>query len=356
MPSKTAHSRLAQLGVDFPFLLGPMVGISHAAFRKLVRAYTPVETQPLIFSEMLSTKKVPNESISKTKELRSYFGESHLVPQLLGNDPELIRASIERLNTLSPWGFDVNMGCPARHILQHNYGVALMGDVHYAARIVEATKKHSSVPVSVKLRGASGNIASLEALVEFTRYLQDAGADWISIHARPQSAGHKGEANWQLGSDVAKSLRIPVVVNGGIQTSHDAISIVHTLGADGAMLARAATARPWIFWQIAEDLGHSTTPLGFEGKKAPRTPEEEGQEFVRAMLLHLKFLKELFEEADFIQERIAFHAALANPWLDFGHAFWKMTTRMDGVEKLEERILDFQNRFCMRMSERIKFW
>jgi tRNA-dihydrouridine synthase len=333
-----------------------MVGISHAAFRKLVRSYTPEGVNPLIFTEMLSTKKVPHESVAKTRELRVYSGETHHVPQLLGNSLPLIEASIARLNVLNPWGYDVNMGCPAKHILQHNYGVALMGDSDYAARIVEATKKYSAVPVSVKLRGQAGMVQDIDSLVRFTRCLQNAGADWISLHARPQAQGHKGEANWQLGADVAKALNIPVVINGGIQTSADAISIVRDFGADGAMIARAAAARPWIFWQIAEDLGISAKPMHYSQAKAPRTPAEEGREFVNATIRLLEFLRELFVEEDFIQERVAFFAAMASPWLDFGHAFWKLTTRMEGVEKLHERLIEFQEKSIMKMTPRIKFW
>jgi tRNA-dihydrouridine synthase B len=349
-------SRMKALGIHFPFLMGPMVGISHAAFRKLIRSYTPARAQPLIFTEMLSTKKIPNESLAKTRELRVFGGERNFVPQLLGNDGALIRASVERLNILSPWGYDINMGCPAKHILQHNYGVALMGDPGYAARIVEFTKEATQKPVSVKLRGQAGAVQSFDALVSFTQSLERAGVDWITLHARPQSQGHKGEANWSLAAAVAKELQVPIVVNGGVQTAGEAVSLVSGGGVDGVMLARAAAARPWIFWQIAEDLGCIEAPQLHEGERAPRTPEQEGREFVRAMIRHLEYLRELFFEPDFIQERIAFHAAMATPWLDFGHAFWKMTTRLDGVEKLEERILDFQSRFEMRMTERITFW
>ncbi len=349
-------TRLDSLGISFPFMIGPMVGISHAAFRKLVRAYTPEGLNPLIFTEMLSTKQIPHESLAKTKELRIFPGEHHHTPQLLGNNPALIEASIARLNNINPWGYDINMGCPAKHILQHNYGVALMGDPSYAARITEATKRFSSIPVSVKLRGQAGAAQDVNTLIHFTQTLQNAGADWISLHARPQAKGHKGEANWQLGTEVAKALHIPVVLNGGIQTASDAISIVRDFGADGAMLARAATARPWIFWQIAEDLGITSKPKLFPLKNAPRSPAEEGQEFVRATLLLLEYLQELFTEEDFIQERIAFFTALASPWLDFGHSFWKLTTRMNGVEDLRQRICDFHEKCSLSMTEKIKFW
>ena len=35
-------------------------------------------------------------------------------------------------------------------------------------------------------------------IMKFTQQLEDAGADWISIHARLQSQKHKGYVNWEL--------------------------------------------------------------------------------------------------------------------------------------------------------------
>jgi tRNA-dihydrouridine synthase B len=349
------ETRLHTLGITFPYLIAPMVGLTHAAFRKLVRSYTPVGLEPLIFTEMLSTKMIPHESLSKTPELKVFPGEQRFVPQLLGNNSDLIQASIEKLLPLNPWGFDINMGCSVKHILKHNHGVALMGNKEYAAEIAAAAKKASPRPVSVKLRGAATAVQDEKQLIDFTLALQNAGVDWLSIHARPQSRKHKGEANWNLGAAVARELKIPVVLNGDIQTASDAISVVRNYQADGAMIGRAATARPWIFWQIAEDLGITAKPENHIGKSCPRTPLEEGREFVASTIQLLNYLEELFDNPDFICERIVFHSANAIPWLQFGHAFWKMTTKAKNPQSLREALLDFAERFEMTMTTRVQF-
>ena len=64
-----------------------------------------------------------------------------------------------------------------------------------------------------------------------------------------------GAANWDLVTQIRNSLDIPVIANGDIQTAEDALHILNNLQIDGAMIARAAVARPWILWQISEMLG-----------------------------------------------------------------------------------------------------
>jgi len=59
-PQVPSSTRLQRLGITFPAMIAPMVGISHVAFRELIRSYTPVGVRPLIFTEMLSTRRLPS--------------------------------------------------------------------------------------------------------------------------------------------------------------------------------------------------------------------------------------------------------------------------------------------------------
>src|SRR5262245_61427451 len=52
--------------VDFPILVAPMVGISHVAFRALVRSYLPAGASTLLFTEMLSSRRLPSERVGDT--------------------------------------------------------------------------------------------------------------------------------------------------------------------------------------------------------------------------------------------------------------------------------------------------
>lgn len=349
------ETRLARLGVEFPFLVAPMVGLTNVAFRQLIRSYTPVGLRPLTFTEMLSTRRLPEEKLSTTNELKTAEGESFFIPQLLGNEERYISASVFKLESVNPWGFDINMGCPVSHTLKHNWGVRLMGDRDYAAKVVEWTKKNTIKPVSVKLRGGNGDTESLEHLLDFTSSLESAGADWLTVHPRPRAQKHKGNANWELVREVARARKIPVVANGDIQTAEDAIRLIREFNADGAMVARAATARPWIMWQIAQRLGYFLPPEDRTSEECPWTPEAEGREYVKACLKLLELMNLYFPQEEYVLEKFRFFAATGARWYQFGHSFWKMTTKAKTCAELKDSIQEFGDRFENPSYDRVKF-
>ncbi|MBX9837209.1 tRNA-dihydrouridine synthase family protein [Silvanigrella sp.] len=349
-----SHSRLAKLRIDFPFFIAPMVGLSHVAFRELIKSYTPPNINALKFTEMLSTRKIPNEKLETTNELKTAINESYFIPQLLGNEERFIAPSIEKLMTKMPWGFDINMGCPVSHTLKHNWGVRLMGDKNYAADVVRIVKKHSPIPVSVKLRGGISEEENFEYLYSFAETLQNAGADFLTIHARTRAQKHSGDANWKLVSQVRNLLEIPVIANGDIQTAQDAICLLNEYGVDGAMIARAATARPWILWQISELLGNKETPLGYEGFKAPNTPEEEGAEYAKACLKLISIFADYFQDEEYILEKFRFYTATGARWFQFGHHFWRLSMRARTVVELRDSVYEFSQNCENPMTNRIK--
>jgi tRNA-dihydrouridine synthase B len=331
-----------------------MVGLSHVSFRRLVRSYTPSSARALLFTEMLSTRKIPNERLETTNELKTAPGETHFVPQLLGNEEKYIAPSVAKLLTLNPFGFDINMGCPVAHTLKHNWGVRLMGDTAYAAEVVRICKRASPLPVSVKLRGGNGEVEDLDFLLKFTEALESAGVDWLTVHPRPRAQRHKGDANWELVQAVRRARSVPVVGNGNVQNADDALATYEAFESDGVMIARAATARPWILWQIARRLGLFEAPPGREGQRCPETPEEEGREYVQACLKHLEFMQEDFPCEVDILDKFRFFAATGARWFQFGHSFWKMTTKAKSVAQLRDGIVDFGERCENPMEKTVK--
>lgn len=301
--------------VNFPVIFAPMAGLSHVAFRQVIRSYLPQNISPILFTEMLSTRLLPQEDVGKTPQTRVAKGEVDLVPQIIGNDAELIAKSLENLNAIQPAGIDINMGCPVSKVLKHNWGVALMGDIRYAEEVVRMTRQLTPLPLSVKIR--TGLQDDPLYLVDFSKMLEEAGADWITLHPRIQGLHRKGSANWEYIGRVREAVRIPVVGNGDVQEASDILLMQRKTHCDGVMVARAATARPWIFWQVGESLG-LPPPIGREGEKAPRTCEEEGLEFHRALS---EFCDHLETHFTFTEQmpRLKLFLAWGHKWLFFGH-------------------------------------
>jgi tRNA-dihydrouridine synthase len=171
-----------------------MAGLSHVAFRQVVRSYLPAGASTLLFTEMLSTRLLPGEDVGETPQTQVAPGEEDLIPQLLGNDERLIAQSLEKLNAIRPAGIDINMGCPVSKVLKHNWGVALMGDIGYAEKVVRETRRSTQLPLSVKMRtgltddpGVSGGFCA------------DAARGWRRLdHPAPKDSGSPPQRKREL--------------------------------------------------------------------------------------------------------------------------------------------------------------
>jgi tRNA-dihydrouridine synthase len=333
-----SDNRFPSLGIRFPVFVAPMVGLSHVALRQLVREFTPAGLDTLLFTEMLSSLRLPSERPGSVDELRiSPDDEGRLIPQLLGNEEWYIERSLRRLESMKPWGVDINMGCPVKHSLRHNWGVRLLGDPDYAAQVVATTCQHTNRPVSVKLRCGRQQL-DLVYMREFTRALQDAGAGWLTIHARSQAQKHRGDANWGAVAELRSDLNVPVVVNGDVQCLTDVETILNRYAIDGVMIGRAITARPWLLWQIGEALGYTAAPARFAGHKAPRTPEDEGRLYLLALARYIELLQEYFPNPAARWKRFKFYLLQSHKWLFYGHALYARCMKLKDLAAIRQML------------------
>jgi tRNA-dihydrouridine synthase B len=348
-PKSDRWTRLHDRGVavDFPFFLAPMVGLSHTALRQTVASYLPEGARTLLFTEMLSSRRLPTERIGDRPETKRSPHEAAVVPQLLGNEERFIAASLRRLRDFRPVAVDINMGCPVSKALKHNWGVALMGDPAYAEEVVQMTVRHSPWPVSVKLRTGLADDPSY--LVDFARMLEAAGAAWIALHPRIAAQQRRGAARWEYIARVRDAVSIPVIGNGDVQTTSDALTMLRETGCDGVMIGRAAAARPWIFWQIGEALGLSP-PIGRRGEAAPAGGLAEGAEFEHALHRFIDAAASSFALADSLR-RLKFFAHWGGRWLDFGHELWRRLGAAPDLAAAHDVAREFFSR-PQRMCER----
>lgn len=338
--------------VNFPLMLAPMVGLSHVAFRSVLRAYLPAAARTIWPTEMLNSRRLPNEIFTRVPEILRAADETDLVPQILGNEETAIRKSVARLEC--EWrasGIDINMGCPVKKALAHNYGVSLMGDPEYAADVVRMTVNATTLPVSVKLRasppGTDGG-SSLDFLLRFAGGLVDAGAEWLTLHPRTAAQKRRGRADWSQIRELRKSVPVAVIGNGDIQVADDVLRMLDETGCDAVMAGRALTARPWLLWQVGESLGFAA-PEGRDGERAPRTAEEEGIEFARAWRCILVALKHFHPDhiaganwnESLLVRKARFYLKNAAPWLQFGH---ELEARLSRAESIAQA-LEISDRF-----------
>ena len=314
-----------------------MVGLSHMPMRSLIRQYMPANAVSIWPTEMLNSRRIPVERLGSTYETLKADNESELVPQILCNEEKDIQLSIPKLQAWGAEAVDINMGCPVKKALKHNYGVALMGDIKYAAEVVAMAKRHSQIPLSVKLR--AGFELDDKFLIDFVQAMQDAGANWITLHPRLAEEKRRAKARWHLIPYVRQHLKVPVIGNGDVQTADDVLRCLQESSCDMVMVGRAFTARPWLMWQVGERLGFSP-PLGREGESAPNTPEQEAKEYGRSLSFLLNKLLETHPH-DLALRKFHFYVKNSSGWLDYGNKLWALVNSAKTAESILQNMEEF---------------
>jgi tRNA-dihydrouridine synthase B len=147
------------------------------------------------------------------------------------------------------------MGCPAKKVCNKWAGSALMQDEVLALQIVEAVVEAAAphgVPVTLKMR--TGWCADVKNAPVIAKAAEAAGVQMLTVHGRTREQGYRGLAEHDTVAAIKRTVRIPVVANGDIDSPHKAVEVLRHTGADAIMIGRAAQGRPWIFREIAHFL------------------------------------------------------------------------------------------------------
>lgn len=249
--------------------LAPMAGITDYVLRSLVRKYSK---NCLLTTEMISSEYLAQtlNGRSGTEILKRDADHSPISYQISGHKPHLMKQAAEFLNNFADM-IDINMGCPVKKVVGGQDGAALMRNPSLAADLVKAVKDGTDKPVSVKFR--LGYTNDEMNYVEFGQQMQEAGAEFITIHARTRSQMYSGHADWSKIRKLKESIDIPVFANGDIISIDNAIDCLELSGADGVAIGRGALGDPTLIGRIEHYL-HT-------GEKHPIPPLDERIEMLK---------------------------------------------------------------------------
>lgn len=231
--------RVGDIALSGRVILAPMSGVTDPPFRRLVKRHGAA----LVVSEMIASQAMIRQNRQTLKLAGTTPDEYPMAVQLAGCEPEVM-AEAARLNQDTGAAIiDLNFGCPVKKVVNGHAGSALMRDEVLAGRIMEAVVRAVSLPVTVKMRlgwdDDSRNAPNLARIAEA------AGVRMLTVHGRTRQQFYHGTADWAAVRRVREATRLPLVVNGDIQTYDDAARALAESGADGVMIGRGAYGRPW---------------------------------------------------------------------------------------------------------------
>lgn len=163
--------------------------------------------------------------------------------QFLGNNPTMLAANAVRAVELGAPAIDMNFGCPAKTVNRHRGGSVLLDEPETVYQLVKAVRDAvpAEIPVSAKMRlGYMDRNFTLEN----AHAIEDAGAAWVTVHARTKADGYTPPAFWVQLHPIRHALSINVIANGEIWNNRDARQCLIESGCEDLMIGRAAVTTP----------------------------------------------------------------------------------------------------------------
>lgn len=233
-----------QIGtLTFPrFVGGPLDSLTDEPFRRVSRMFCDRALHYTEIRHVAAITKMPVEKIYIASNTRP------LNVQMTAGSTDYVEQACERIQEMGTDCIDLNIGCPAPHIIKSGAGSALMADTTRLTAVVQKFRSCCKVPLTAKMRAGFKEVNAPDIAL----CLQDCGVNAIAIHPRLQKQKFRGVPDYSLLGTIKKIVSIPVLVSGGIVDIQSARTIYEQTGVDGFLIARGQLGKPWILKQLTQ--------------------------------------------------------------------------------------------------------
>ena len=299
--------KIGSIELENNLILAPMAGVTDLPFRMITKKYG---NPGLVCNEMVSSKAITYKDEKTFKMLNCKNEKRPISMQIFGSEPEIMGQAAKVISEIADI-VDINMGCPAPKVVKNGDGSRLLLDLNLAKEIIDEVVKSSSKPVTLKIR--KGWDKEHIVAVELARIAEASGISAIIVHGRTRDEFYAGNADWDIIRRVKQNVNIPVIGNGDVKCSQDAKKMFDETGCDGIMIGRAALGNPWIFNEIASNLGEMSqnNDISLEDKLKTILEhfglliEEKGEyTAVREIRKHVAWYVKGLPEASLVREQV----------------------------------------------------
>ena len=232
---------------QWPTALAPMQDVTNLPFMKVVAKRGSPDFFFTEFFRVHANSRIDNEILSSITQNPT---QQPVFAQLIGENIEDLRRTVQDFESYPIAGIDLNLGCPAPRVFKKNVGGGLLRSPEQILRILEMLRSEVNSLLTVKMRIGFEDDRFFDELLQV---MNQTKVDLLSLHARTVLGGYRSAPSYEHVKKAVGNVVCPVLLNGNVTSYKSANNLKQLTGSHGVMIGRSAIRNPWIFRQIRED-------------------------------------------------------------------------------------------------------
>ena len=223
---------------NFELMLAPMEKLTDPEFRELCYKNGVDST----FTEMARISALARGNKTTLKKIEILNGVPTYI-QLVGSNELALNKFLQQFKPQKGFlGFNLNLGCPSKDIIQNGLGCALIKRTSKVKRLVQILRDHN-YPASIKLRLGMNRFEKKKKV--YLNIIKEVDADFFIVHAKHGKENSDCPADFKVYEECVNTKKV-IIANGGIKTKEQ-IEYLKSIGVKGAMIGRGVLKNPDIF-------------------------------------------------------------------------------------------------------------